>query len=241
MKVLKFVVAGLLVAATIPPAHADDLLPTKQGATFLGTTVAGVALGGPIGLLAGAVAGAWLSDNLESAAAAEDNRLQLVSAQQELGQLESELQHSRQDMIALREQLEVAQDSSIAYAQLMLEQLELEMLFKTNAPELTVAGQGRLQTLATFLHNNPDISVRLDGHADPRGTDSYNMQLSIARVSHVAQALAELGVDPSRVASFSHGASQSNAQRGDYDAYAMERVVKINLAPNTNAGLAHSN
>jgi outer membrane protein OmpA-like peptidoglycan-associated protein len=241
MKALRIVVTGLLVAATLPPAHADDLLPTKQGVTFLGTTAAGVALGGPIGLLAGAAVGAWFSDNLQTAAAAEDNRLQLASTQAELKQLESELQHSRQDMIGLQQQLEVARDSSIQYAQLMLEQLELEMLFKTNAPQLTAAGQSRLQTLATFLMNNPDISVRLDGYADPRGTASYNLQLSVARVSHVAQALTELGVDPARVSNFSHGASQSSAREGDYDAYALERVVKINLAPNAATGLAHTN
>lgn len=240
MKALSIVVAGLLATATIPPAHADDLLPTKQGVTFLGSTAAGVALGGPIGMLAGAAIGAWFSENLETVAEAEDNRQQLASTRVELEQVESRLQRSRQDMIALQQQLEVARDTGLQYAQLMLEQLELEMLFKTNQPELTAAGQRRLQTLATFLSGNPDIAVRLDGYADPRGTDSYNMQLSVARGSHVAQALQELGVDPARVETFSHGASQSSASTGDYDAYALERVVKINLSPNRAVRLAQT-
>ena len=240
MKALSIVVAGVLATATLPPAHADDLLPTKQGVTFLGTTAAGVALGGPIGLLAGAVVGAWFSENLEVAAESEDNRKLLASARTELEQAGKRMQQSKRDMLALQQQLKVAQEASIQYAQLMLEQLELEMLFKTNQPELTAAGQSRLRTLARFLSNNPDIAVRLDGYADPRGSDSYNMQLSVARVSHVAQALADMGVDPARVDTFSHGDSQSLASEGDYDGYALERVVKINLSPNRSAGLAHT-
>ena len=84
MKALSIVVAGLLATATVPPAHADDLLPTKQGVTFLGSTAAGVALGGPIGLLAGAVVGAWFSENLEVAAESEDNRKLLANTRTEL-------------------------------------------------------------------------------------------------------------------------------------------------------------
>jgi len=240
MKALSIVVAGLLATATIPPAHADDLLPTKQGVTFLGSTAVGVALGGPLGMLAGAAVGAWFSENLETAAEAEGSLRQLASTRVELEQAESRLQQSRLDLVALQQQLAVAEDASLQYAQLMLEQLELEMLFKTDQPELTTAGQRRLQILADFLGNNPDIAVRLDGYADPRGSDSYNMQLSVARVSHVAQALRDLGVDPARIETFSHGASQSSAGAGDYDAYALERVVKINLSPRRAAGLAQT-
>jgi len=240
MKALSIVVAALLATATLPPAHADDLLPTKQGVTFLGSTAAGVALGGPIGLLAGAAIGAWFSENLETAAGAEANSKLLASARTELERTELNMQQSNREMLALQQQLQVAQDTSIQYAQLMLEQLELEMLFKTNQPQLTDAGRRRLQTLATFLSNNPDIAVRLDGYADPRGNDSYNMQLSVARVSHVARALQELGVEPARIETYSHGASQSAAAQGDYDAYALERVVKINLSPSRAAGIAQT-
>ena len=240
MKALSIVVAGILATATLPPAHADELLPTKQGVTFLGSTAAGAALGGPIGLLAGAVVGAFFSESLETASTANENHEQLLVTRSKLEQAELRVQQSNEYMIALQEQLKLTQDASLQYAQLMLEQLELEMLFKTNQPELTVAGKQRLQTLASFLANNPDIAVRLDGYADPRGSESYNQQLSLARVSHVATALEELGVEPSRIESHSHGASQSAATDGDYDAYALERVVKINLSPNRAAGIAQT-
>jgi outer membrane protein OmpA-like peptidoglycan-associated protein len=239
MKAQTIVVAGLLAAATVPPAHADDLLPTRQGVTFLGSTAAGVALAGPVGLLAGALVGAWFSDKLETAADAEAGREALAVARTGLEQAEGRMLQTSREIAALQVQLREAQEASNQYAQLMLEQLELEMLFRTNQPELTEAGQRRLQTLATFLGNNPHINVRLDGYADPRGESSYNMQLSLARASHIARALQELGVDPARIQTFGHGDSQSSAGEGDYDAYALERVVKIKLSPGAATGLAH--
>ena len=44
----------------------------------------------------------------------------------------------------------------------------------------------------------------------------------------------------SLIESFSHGSSKSSAAAGDYDAYALERVVKINLSPTRVAGIARA-
>ena len=120
----------------------------------------------------------------------------------------------------------------------MLDQLQLEMLFRTGATELTNTGQMRLAALADFLVDNPQIAIRLDGYADPRGDDSYNAQLSLGRVSHVARLLEQHGVDSARIQRFSHGASESVAAEGDYDAYALERAVKIELTQPGTEGIA---
>jgi outer membrane protein OmpA-like peptidoglycan-associated protein len=196
--------------------------------TFLGATAAGVALGGPLGMLGGAALAAWFNDTMDTAATAEESREQLALAQ-------TELQESRTDLSRTQRQLAEARETTRQYARLVLDQLELEMLFKTNATELTPAGQQRLASVAEFLVANPQIEVRLDGYADPRGDANYNQQLSLGRVHHVARALAEGGVDQARIESFSHGASQSSAPAGDYDAYALERAVKINLRPSPGA------
>ena len=60
MKRASIVLSGLLALATLSPAHADDWLQAKKGATFAGATAAGVALGGPLGLLGGGLLAAWL-------------------------------------------------------------------------------------------------------------------------------------------------------------------------------------
>ena len=98
--------------------------------------------------------------------------------------------------------------------------------------------QGCGMALAEFLASNPQIAVRLDGYADPRGGEAYNRQLSLGRLNYVARMLAAHGVDPQRIERFNHGSSRSVANEGDYDAYALERAVKINLSRPGAAGVA---
>ena len=230
MKATTVILSGLLAAATVPPAHADDWLPAKQGATLLGTTAVGVVLGGPLGMVAGAVIGNYLADSqgdaFERGEQLTATRNQLNSAENRIASLESDL--------------DAARASNEQYAQLVLDQLQLEMLFRTDETELTPTGHMRLATLAEFLSANPQISIRLDGYADPRGDASYNQQLSLGRVSHVERVLIDRGVDPSRIESFSHGDSESTAKEGDYDAYALERSVKIELSQPTITGFARA-
>jgi outer membrane protein OmpA-like peptidoglycan-associated protein len=234
MKLATIAICGLLAATTVPLAHADDWLPTKKGATFLGATAAGVALGGPLGMLAGAVVGALFTETLDTAAAVDESRAELTTVTMELNE-------SRTEVVMLEGELQDSRDTSAQYAQLVLDQLQLEMLFKTNATELSSTGQQRLAGLAEFLVANPQIAIRLDGYTDPRGDDNYNKQLSLGRVSHVARALEDFGVDRARIESFSHGASESAAPQGDYDAYALERAVKINLSQQGSSAYAATN
>jgi outer membrane protein OmpA-like peptidoglycan-associated protein len=231
MRVTSIAFGSLLALATLPAAHADDWLPAKKSAAFAGATAAGVALGGPLGLLGGGLLAAWLHDTMDEAAEAETVR-------QALSSVESELAVSETALANVTAELASAREANAQYAQLVLDQLQLEMLFKTNETELTNTGQMRLAALAAFLAANPQIAVRLDGYADPRGSESYNEQLSLGRVNHVARLLAEHGVDAQRIERFSHGASHSVAAEGDYDAYALERAVKINLSQPGARGLA---
>ncbi len=227
MTISRIIAAGLMAASLAHPVRAgevepDKLLPAKQAGTFIGSSLAGAALGGPLGLAAGAMLGAWYGERLADADALENTEQQLASAHDALSE-------SREQQLVLKEELRIARDTNEQYARLVLDQLELEMMFRTDASQLTDTGDRRLRALAAFLVQNPQISIRLDGYADPRGAAAYNADLSLQRVSHVARVLQEEGVPLSRIATYSHGASQSTASAGDYDAYALERVVKINL------------
>ena len=144
-----------------------------------------------------------------------DTQRRLSTTEQELARVESGLDD------ALREQAQ--------FARLALEQLQLEMLFRTNDSQLTEAGQERLALLATFLQRNPDLTVRIAGYADPRGDVDANMALSRARAQRVAEQLILAGVQGSRLTVTAHGESQSLAAEGDTEGYALERRVHIVL------------
>lgn len=231
MKLRSIALSGLLALATIHPAHADEWLEAKKGAAFVGATAAGVALGGPLGLLGGGLVAAWMHDTMDEASTADGAKLELAETREQL-------LASGQALARTEAELEAALASNEHYAQLVLDQLQLEMLFKTGQAELTNTGQLRLAALADFLVANPQIAIRLDGYADPRGDESYNQQLSLGRVSHVARLLEQRGVDSARIASFSHGATRSTAGQGDLDAYALERAVKIQLTRDGAKGIA---
>jgi outer membrane protein OmpA-like peptidoglycan-associated protein len=201
MKMSTFIPALSLCFAASTIAVADSM-PTGNDAKRVGLVSASMLVGiaslGPIGVLPGLLAGAWLDQEVLDADRVEDMDIQLTQANSQL-----------RDM---GEKLTAAQLSTEEYARIALEQLQLELLFKTNNSALTEHGVQRLTFLANFLSENPAIHVRLDGYADPRGDAQYNQDLSNQRIEK-----------------YSYGASQSLSAVGDYDSYALERVVKIQL------------
>ena len=210
--------SAALVLPTVQSAAAAEVnrnTEAKRAGVVMGSFITGAVAGGPVGALAGMFAGAWLGDKVETADRVETVEAKLTQASQQV------------DDLSL--QLTEAQKLSRKYAQVALDQLQLELLFKTGDGQLTRSGQRRLVTLADFLVKNPELNIRLDGYADPRGGADYNLALSDARVKSVEQLLVEKGVEPTRIEATAHGASESSAVSGDYDGYALERVVKIQL------------
>jgi Outer membrane protein and related peptidoglycan-associated (lipo)proteins len=111
--------------------------------------------------------------------------------------------------------------------------LAFQVLFMTGDDELTQQDLQRMDALAQYLSDNQKLQVRLDGYADPRGTDEYNNVLSNERALNVVNALQERGVAAERIEHFAHGANKSVASQGDIEGYALERRVRIEVFANT--------
>jgi len=62
-----------------------------------------------------------------------------------------------------------------------------------------------LEMHATFLRNNPDRSVVIEGHADERGTREYNLALGERRADAVRSFLVSAGVSPRQLEIVSYG------------------------------------
>jgi hypothetical protein len=56
-----------------------------------------------------------------------------------------------------------------------------------------------LQKDIEYLTANPDNYILLDGCSDPRGTNEYNLELSLKRVESVKQAIIKAGIPEKRV------------------------------------------
>lgn len=205
----------LSIACTLgAQAHAASV-EAKQGAVFTTSSIAGAIVGGPVGFILGALGGAYMGEQIEKAENVEQVEWKLIEAEAEIAQLHTELSEA---MVKTEE-----------IAQLALDKLEFQVLFHTGADQLTSRGVEKVKALGQYLNENPELSVRLQGHADPRGTDEYNNVLSQHRAQSVQQILESEGVNIERIESHAYGASQSKALKGDSEAYAMERRVDIEL------------
>lgn len=72
-----------------------------------------------------------------------------------------------------------------------------------------------LDAIAAWLAAHPATSIRVDGHADPRGGEAYNHALSVRRAQAVADALVARGIPRERlvVAGFGETRPLADAER----------------------------
>lgn len=233
-KVLMAVTLGSLVATGVQAEedqHLENnhefrgskLTPAKQATVFTGAAIAGAAVGGPVGFIAGALGGAWLGEQIEQA--------------EEADMLATQLSDSRAELSNLAQQLDAARLSASGAKELAVDSLQFQLLFTTGDDQLQEGQLGQLATLADFLNRHPQLQVQLEGRADPRGSDGYNNVLSDQRALSVQRALEAHGVEPERISRRALGATHSKAPRGDADAYALERRVDIHFGlPEAMAG-----
>ena len=79
---------------------------------------------------------------------------------------------------------------------------------------------------ANFMRNNPEISLRLEGHADERGTREYNLALGENRALSVKEVLGLYGLE-NRVEVVSFGEEQPIAFTHDEDSWQKNRRVEF--------------
>jgi outer membrane protein OmpA-like peptidoglycan-associated protein len=75
----------------------------------------------------------------------------------------------------------------------------VDLLFDTSSAELKADADTQLKSLADWANCNPKGALILEGHADPRGTQAYNMELSAKRAAAVREKLAGMGVRGDRI------------------------------------------
>lgn len=76
----------------------------------------------------------------------------------------------------------------------------LVVYFDFNEAGLVPRARRQLEIVANLLRDDPRRKLRLSGHADAVGSDSYNRQLSAARAYAVKNFLSELGVSAAQIA-----------------------------------------
>jgi outer membrane protein OmpA-like peptidoglycan-associated protein len=70
----------------------------------------------------------------------------------------------------------------------------VDLFFNTSSAKLSASADTELKQLAEWARCNPQSAIILEGHADPTGTQTYNIKLSAARAAMVRARLIRMGV-----------------------------------------------
>ena len=216
------ITASLLAALATAPAQATSTT-SKQEAVGIGAgAVVGAAAGGPIGFIVGAAIGAKLGDTWH------DRSEQIDTLTTSLEQSEYTATGLERDIDELT--VEIDRLQSVARPELvslLQAGIAMDLLFRTDEAALADTTGDRLSRLASTLASMPQIRIQLDGFADERGDEDYNLELSEKRVHFVREQFVAAGVHPERISVSAHG--ESEAQDENADSYALERRVSLKL------------
>ena len=79
------------------------------------------------------------------------------------------------------------------------------VFFATNESILTTISKDTLRKQATWLRENSNVNVVVEGHADERGTREYNLALGERRANAAKDYLMTYGVSADRISVISYG------------------------------------
>ncbi|HSY75048.1 MAG TPA: OmpA family protein [Dongiaceae bacterium] len=107
--------------------------------------------------------------------------------------------------------------------------------FKYDSAAVQKSEKANLEAVASALSADATLKLLIEGHCDERGTEEYNRSLGERRALALREALAKIGVDPSRVRTISYGKDKPADTGHDEAAWAKNRRGEfVLLHPNPN-------
>jgi peptidoglycan-associated lipoprotein len=145
--------------------------------------------------------------------------------------LAAERERLRQDSIA-RAQAGTASEAerraaeATARARAIIEEI---VHFNYDDSAIRADAQESLARKVPILRANPNVQVRIAGHADERGSVEYNLALGMRRANAVRDYLAGFGIDVSRFETVSMGEDMPLDPRSNEQAWARNRRAEFTV------------
>jgi outer membrane protein OmpA-like peptidoglycan-associated protein len=99
--------------------------------------------------------------------------------------------------------------------------------FKTDSAEIEPISLPLLDATAMALKGSPQVAVAVQGHADQRGSEEHNADLTERRALAVSDALQQRGVPASRLQASGYGAESPICSANNADCWSQNRRVDI--------------
>lgn len=95
--------------------------------------------------------------------------------------------------------------------------------FDLDSYQVSPEAYPRLDAQAAWLARYPQVTVRIEGNADERGTREYNLALGARRAESIRNYLIQRGVSAARIDTISFGKERPIAQGSSEDSWARNR------------------
>jgi OmpA-OmpF porin, OOP family len=103
-----------------------------------------------------------------------------------------------------------------------------KIYFETDKDEIKQISFPLLDAIAGTLKGNPQIQlIEIQGHADERGDDAHNLDLTERRAASVRRALDERSVEPGRLKSHGYGETKPICTQHNEDCWSQNRRVEF--------------
>jgi len=97
------------------------------------------------------------------------------------------------------------------------------VFYALDSSSLDDSARSTLTAQSGWLSKNPQVSVRVEGNADERGTQEFNLGLGQRRAKAARDMLVAKGVSSSRITTISNGKEKPVALGSDEQAWAQNR------------------
>ncbi len=103
------------------------------------------------------------------------------------------------------------------------------IFFQYDSDEIGGQAEETLRLKAAVMAANPTVRLRIEGHADQRGSTEYNLALGQRRAEAVRAFLANYGVDPDRFTTVSYGKERPLVEGDDEQAWGRNRRAEFGI------------
>ena len=99
--------------------------------------------------------------------------------------------------------------------------------FAYDQSTLSAEGQSTLQEIGKLMKEVPEITARIEGHADEKGSNDYNLALGERRAKTVNDYLTSYGIQGTRLSTISYGEEKPASEGHDESAWSKNRRVEF--------------
>lgn len=134
---------------------------------------------------------------------------------------------AREDSIREAREAEEARREAMERTRAARETLEEMVFFEFDRSAITSSAERKLRNKVEILRASPAVRLRIEGHADERGSTEYNLALGNRRAESVRQFFTGFGLDESRFTIFSYGEQQPLVDASNEQAWARNRRAEF--------------